>query len=113
MGWFTKFFEKDDWRLVGIMELPIVRTGRLQDRETGTLYYYLHESKFGKRKFDVADTFRGDLELDEVRDGDIIYRSEEYLTRVKPWMSGRKITGITTYEKAPMHDFKNQLTNGE
>ena len=113
MEWIKKIFEQDDWRLVGIVEVPIVKTTTSKDTDPGTLYYYLHESKVGKRKFDVADTFRGDLELVEVPDRDIIYRSEEYLTKVKPWMGGRKSTGITTYEKAPMHDFKNQLTNGE
>ena len=113
MGWFSKFFEKDDWRLVGTIESPIVQTSPLKDDKEGMLYYYLLENQHGDRKFDAGDTFRGDLDLDEIKDRDIVYRSEEYLTKIKPWLNGRKITGVTTYEKVPHHDFKKQLKEGE
>lgn len=114
MGWFSKFFEKEDWRMVGQLECPIVRSNRIIDKEEkGVLYYYLYENQFGDRRFDVADSFRGDLELDKIPDRDIVYRSEEYLTQVKSWLGGRKVTGITSYAKAPMHDLKNRLENGE
>jgi len=113
VSWFKKFFEKEDWRMCGTLEVPIVRTSLRDEKETGTLYYFLYENQFSDRRFDVADTFRGDMDLSEVAKTDIVYRSEEYMTKVKPWLGGRKVTGVTSYTKAPMHDFRNKLENGE
>ena len=114
MGWFKALFEKDDWRLVGTLEMGIVETNPIRnDKTTGTLYYYLYENQHGERKFDIADTIRGEYELDTLPKTDIAYRSAEYMEKVKPWLGGRKVTGITSYAKAPMHDFKHRLENGE
>jgi len=113
MSWFSKLFEKDDWRLCGTVDLPVVETNALLDSKKGKLYYYLYENQHGDRKFDVADTFRGDYDLDRMPKDDFIFRNEDYLTKVKPWMDGRKITGVTSYAKVPIHDFKNRLDNGE
>ena len=113
MGWFKKLFEKDDWRLCGTVVVPIVHTDPLRQQKTGKLFYYLYENQHGDRKYDIADTFRGDYDLKVMPKDDFIFRNEDYLTKVKPWMDGRKITGVTSYAKVPIHDFKNRLDNGE
>lgn len=111
MSWWTDIFgEPSEWRLCGTVESPIVKSNPMVDKpKSGKLWYYLSEDQYGKRKFDVADTFRGDLDLEEVGKSDIVYRSEEYLTTVKPWMSGRTIPEIAAYDKVKHHDFKRTL----
>ena len=114
MNWFSTLFEKDEWRMCGTVETPIVKTEPiLRDTSKGTLHYYLYENQNGERKFDVADTFRGDVDLEDVDKADIVYRSHEYLEKVKPWVDGRKITGVVAYDKVKHHDFKKRLEEGE
>ena len=113
MSWFSKFFEVDEWRMCGTVEMPIIKTDIRQDISKGTLYYYLYENQHGERKFDIADTFRGDIDLAEVDKADIVYRSHEYLATVKPWLAGRKMTGIVAYDKVHHHDFAKLLKKGE
>jgi len=114
MSWFSKLFEKAEWRLCGTVETGIIHTDRITNNTTkGTLYYYLLENQYGDRKFDVADTFRGDIDMSEIPKNDIIYRCEEYLEVVKPWIGGRKVTGVASYDKTDHHDFAKRLKEGE
>lgn len=112
--WDKIFGEPAEWRLCGTVETGIVKARPILDEpKSGTLWYYLHENQYGDRKFDVADTFRGDIDLKEVGKSDIVYRSQEYLQSVKPWIGGRKVTGIVAYDKVGHHDFAKRLKEGE
>ena len=114
MSWFSKLFEKDEWRLCGTVETGIIHTDRIRNDTTkGTLYYYLYENQHGDRKFDVADTFRGDIEFSKLTKTDVVYRCEEYLEKVKPWLGGRKVTGVASYDKTDHHDLVKRLKEGE
>ena len=113
MNWVTKLFQGAEWRMCGTLDMGITKTDPLYGDTKGTLYYYLYEDRRGNRKFDVGDTIRGDVELKDVTSADIIYRSPMYLTQVKPWMDGRKIPGISAYDKVSHHDLKRTLTEGD
>ena len=92
---FRRLFEKRDWRRVKTIEMSIIRS---LDKESGTLYYYLYENQFGDRRMDVADTFRGDMDLNKVEKTDVVYRSSEYLEIIKPWLEGDYDPEITDYD---------------
>lgn len=116
MSWWTDIFgEPSKWRMCGTVETSIVKAIPTPNGpQSGTLWYYLSEDQYGKRKFDVADTFRGDVDLEkDISKTDIVYRSQEYLEKVKPWINGRKVTGIVAYDKVGHHDFKKRLEEGE
>ncbi len=113
MNWFTRVFQKAEWRLCGTLEMGIVKPDELSGNTKGTLYYYLYEDQHGNRKFDVGDTIRGDTELKDVSSNDVVYRSPEYLTKVKPWLDGRKIPGISAYNKVKHHDLVRTLKEGD
>jgi len=107
---FKKFFTKKDWRRVATIEVPIVETNPLQNEpKKGTLYYYLYENQFGDRKYDVADTFRGDYDIDDVEERDVTFRCEEYLKTVKPWLEGDYDPEITDYEGVKRRDMLGAL----
>ncbi len=112
MGWFRKFFEKDDWRFVGQVESPYKhQRSPVHDWEPFELTYYLYENQHGDRKFDVIDSrpHRGDLDVDELNKNDWVFRNDQYRTIIHPWMNGFRNKKFPTYEKAPMHDFKRFL----
>jgi hypothetical protein len=114
MNWFTKYFEKAEWRLCGTVEVPITHTHHITDVKTsGKLYYYLYENQHGTRRFDVADTIRGDTDMKDIGTTDFAYRCEDYLTKVKPWMDGRKIKGIAAYDKVKHHEMVQSLKEGD
>ena len=111
---FWNFFEKDEWRMCGTVEVRITHKHPITDDVSkGTLYYYLYENQHGKRKFDVADTIRGDVDMKDIGTHDFIYRCEDYLQKVKPWLGGRKVTGVVAYDKVKHHDFAKRLKEGE
>ena len=109
---FKKLFTKRDWRRVATIEVPIIETNPIRIREEpkkGTLYYYLYENQFGERKYDVADTFRGDYDIDKLDEGDFIFRCEDYLKTVKPWLEGDYDPDITDYEGVKRREMLSAL----
>lgn len=113
MNWFTRIFQKAEWRLCGTLEMGVVKEDPYYGKSEGTLYHYLYEDQHGNRKFDVGDTIRGDLKVSDISKTDIVYRAPNYLTKVKPWLDGRKIPGISAYDKVHHHDMKRTLTEGD
>ncbi len=115
MNWLPKMFTKKEWRMCATVELVVVEFHPLTKtkKKEGILYYYLYENQYGDRKFDVADTIRGDMKLNDIPKSDIVYRSEEYLTKVKPWIDGRKIPGVASYDKVHHHDLVRTLKEGD
>ncbi len=116
MNWLPKVITKKKWRMCATIETSIVSVNRIDPKDNdkeGVLYYYLYENQYGDRKFDVADSFRGDVDLKNIRKADIVYRADEYLTKVKPWLDGRKIPGIASYDKVHHHDLVRTLKEGD
>jgi hypothetical protein len=72
--------------------------------------YYLYENQDGERKFDVADSMRGDNDVKKLEKDDIVFRLKMYRQTVKPWLDGRLDPDIPTYESIPRRDFKRALT---
>lgn len=110
-NWFTSRFEKIEWRLCATIEVAVSHVDRItKARVSGTLYYYLYEDQHGERKFDAADTLRGDMLLSDLGKNDFVYRCEEYLVRVKPWINGRYDPEVKDYDQVPVEDFKRKLS---
>src|SRR5690348_17570219 len=81
-GWLKK--EKDNFLLVKNITIDKVHSGA----QEGTLYFYLYESKSGKRKIEykitiqASDNFAG-----------IAYYSET----IYPWLQGKDFKDIPSY----------------
>ena len=117
MNWFTKIFEKSDWRLVKELQVKYIH---FQYRRTTPdkkineseeeITYYLYEDQFDNRKFDVIDGLLGDIDIDsqEAKDS-YTFRSETYRHTIRPWLDGRFTPEIPTYDSIPRRDFKKAL----
>lgn len=112
MNWFTRLFEKDDWRFVGKVDAHYISTDDLGQSTDYVLTYYLYENQHGERKFDVIDSNRnrGDLKVKRLGKNDWVFRSKNYREIVHPWLTGFRNPDFPTYESAPQHDFKRLLT---
>jgi hypothetical protein len=111
MNWFTKYFEKDDWRFVGQVDSPYISTDYLGQGTDYTLTYYLYENQNGERKFDVIDSKgnRGDVKVGKLDKNDWVFRSKHYREIVHPWLTGFRNPDFPTHKTAPNHDFKRLL----
>lgn len=136
MSVWTKIFgepaEEPNWRLCGTIKGEYFSrlnprhpdydlTDSKKNETDHQLTYYLYEDQFGNRKFDVIDSDRGDLDLEEIKKDaygktglvipkdDILYRIKRYREKIRPWLDGRYDPDIPDYETIPKNDFQNRL----
>lgn len=117
MSWLTKIFcKEDDWRFVKQLDTTFVSTstelvgGRVERNEKKhNINYYLHENQDGERKFDVADSKRGDCNVKKLEKDDIAFRLRMYRQQVKPWLDGAYDPEIPSYESIKAKEFKDNL----
>jgi len=115
MSWWTNIFgEKNEWRMCKRLDSGYTSTtydGRGNPTERKVrLQYYLYENQHGGRKFDVADSMKGDYKITSVLKDDIIFRLKMYRETVKPWLDGRTDPDVPAYEQVPVNDFQRRLT---
>jgi hypothetical protein len=118
MSWWTKLFgeprEADEWRMCKQLESTYINTtyngrGEANERKVN-INYYLYENQFGERKFDIADSLRGDYTVTSITKDDIAFRLRIYRQTVKPWLDGRTDPEVPAYEQVPVNDFQRRLT---
>ncbi len=118
MSWFSRLFEKADWRLVKEIQAGYIHyqyhkldpEQKINESEN-EMTYYLYENQFGKRKFDVVDGMLGDIDIKSKEAKDSwTFRSNEYRYTIRPWLDGRTDPEIPAYESIPRRDFKRILT---
>lgn len=121
MSWFTKIFgEPDEWRMVKELESTYINTHhQLQGsaivpvEQKVNINYYLYENQDGERKFDVADSLRGDNSVPKLDKNDIVFRLKIYRQTVKPWLDGRVDPDIPRYDKVKHHDMVRLLKDSK
>lgn len=117
MNWFTKYFEKADWRLVKEIQAGYVhyeyhrlRPAERINESENEMTYYLYEDQFGNRKFDVVDNRLGDIDINSKEaKNSWTFRSDEYRYTIRPWLDGRTDPDIPRHDKIPAHDYKRLL----
>lgn len=72
-------------------------SGEASGKDAGALHYELYESKHGMR--DVEISFSG-MALKGYNPEEYAKTDSFYITSVKPWLRGVRITTINTYEQA-------------
>jgi len=112
MSWWTNIFGgKDEWRMCKQLDTTFISSDAYTRVETKhNINYYLYENQFGERKFDIADSKRGDCEVKRLEKDDITFRLRLYRETVKPWLDGRTDPEIPSYESIPRKDFQRILT---
>lgn len=113
INWLKKLVEKDDWRFVGKVTSKYKVTQKITGTHLGSyqLVFYLYENQHGERKFDVIDTDpdRGDIDVSRLDKTDYVYRCDEYLNIIHPWINGFRNKNFPTYDKVPHYDMKRFL----
>lgn len=121
MSWWTNIFgeprEKAEWRMCKQLDATFVNTSyRIVNNEAvpiekkHNINYYLYENQFGERKFDAADSMRGDIDITKTKKDDIAFRLRMYRQTVKPWLDGRTDPDVPAYDQVPVNDFQRRLT---
>lgn len=72
-----------------------------------TVYYYLKENGFGKRKCTHEGT--GDISGDAYGSRNKRETLPLYLETIRPWLAGRYDPNIPSYESIKAKEFKDQL----
>ena len=117
MSWFSRLFEKADWRLVKEIQAGYIhyQYSKLDPEErinenSYEITYYLYENQFGKRKFDVVDGLLGNIDINsrEAKES-WTFRSDEYRSTIRPWLDGRHDPDIKSYDQIPVSDFQRRL----
>ena len=117
MSWWTKIVgeprEKDEWRMCKQLDSTFIRTtydsAGIGTDEKIHINYYLHETQHGDRKFDVADSLRGDQHVVGLEKDDIVFRLKLYRKTIKPWLAGRVDPDIPKWDDIPRHDYYRKL----
>ena len=117
MSWYSKFFEKSDWRLVKEIQAGYIHYQfRPRDPEKrvneskNEMTYYLYEDQSCNRKFDVVDGMLGDIDIDSQEAKDSwTFKSDEYRYTIRPWLDGRYDPNIPTYDQVEVNDFHRRL----
>ena len=108
--WIKSFFpEKEDWRLVHVIENGVNRSNRLlREKEEGILFYRLFESNKGNRKVEFGITF-SDLNEDKDELAKHAKSMDTYQRTVVRWLAGRNDPKIQRYSQVPEEEMMDKL----
>jgi len=88
----------------------LVSPNRIEEvKNKHNINYYLYENQHGDRKFDVADSMRGDRHIKKLAIDDIVFRLKIYRKTVKPWLDGQYNPEIPSHESIKAKEFKDRL----
>lgn len=108
-AWLYRLFRitPREWRLVKTHTVGIVRGDTKKDREEGKFYYHLYESNKGERRVEYGVTW----EMSPERIRAMAVRWDDYHEVVVPWLGGRYVPGIPSFNDIDALDVQAKLSN--
>ena len=108
-----RFFTKEDFRLVKVLECNGVETSYYilgnTTKVDGIIYYYLYEGDRGNRKCKISTTFKNTTATLKDNEEEDAKRLVLYLSTVQPWLDGRYDPDIQSYNQVPHEAMANKL----
>jgi hypothetical protein len=106
-SWLKKLLPKKEvWRLVHTLSVQVSITAKISRKEeTGEVYFHLMESNFGNRKYSVGASTSGLNRLE-----DDVKHLRVFHDTVFPWLHGRYVTGIPSYNDVDALDVQKKLS---
>lgn len=97
--------EVDDWKLVKTLKINSLMTSKKSPNGVQCwTYFHLHESKFGKRKYEFTSTYPSNF------DPDVKKGLTEYHETVFPWVNGRYFPDIPRYQDMELINVQEKLS---
>jgi hypothetical protein len=108
LKWIRDLFHRErlppeNWKLVKTITVDVERTA-YNKKESGSVYYHLHESDRDARKLVITST----IEIEDLEKK--AKHLADYHTTVYPWLHGRYVKGIPSYNDVDSIDVQTRLS---
>lgn len=133
MGFWKNLFRgsKEESALVRTMSVGYSTTNnRTSKSKDHTAFWHLHETSHGRRYVNIYPNYDESGPLTKITEESMhdwkklvgnrtdtkalcfLFETVEWNKTIYPWLAGRRVPGIPTYDDVPKEDFKRALKEG-